>query len=850
MKKMLLGFAALVAAGCALAGVPIKFNVETSRADVQTIDVYHGETLEFEVSFKSYGKPMEFPADMDAAFYWQTNGMDTAFWRTNNVTVATNGVMSANFTPEMDIGSKTVLGFIGVAGEIYRASFILRFKNAPGYNPAIVEWPYRLLDFNTIEIRNPPFYGKSETYTQTEIKTILAEYDKYANSTNREETIISNLTAWAQGEFRTLADSYSQSQIDSFLALLQTQADTITATNTLDEAIRAWAEEQFQKSWELEEVELGKDASATGTRTTALGAYAEASGISSIALGNSAKAAGTYPIALGLEAKATNGNAVAIGAYADATEGGVHIGVGGNQFSHGYARKNAVALGNAKAEEMGLAFGEGAEAANQSIAIGRGAKATHTAAVAFGPLAESVGDATMRIKFSPSEIYLGFWTPKSLQEYFDEISPDVDFEGITNLVNNAPFVPTTIMGSGWSMSSNAIGKSSIWALKKSGTYSPMLRIADGAQLMISGGNLTQAATGTVNLRDPSQVFVGSNGKTNLTDFVKANSSITEKDPTVSAWAKAASKPSYNAAEVGAMSEEDGATLATQLATIGAHLNAEDAQFVVTNYDSKTHVPEASVRLKLTEGETSVWHTVWSEMTRWNDFFSGDWLDATNAVANKAEKEYAFYDGVTGDPAPDGFFWISQPRVAICAGASYQRYGDTDGSYWVLESNGMAADINGTTNGYFRITDSEGEVQFEIIKGDKRDLFATAATQTTKVMDVLHLYTTYAITNAVESPKCYFSRGLGDNQEWIEEGADNCPMNVTWTNNGDNTYTVEWWPIGTESTMFMKCGYTVGGETRIKQTAPVEMEYIYIGGKKYKIAPVTVSGTTVLGLTEM
>ncbi len=849
MKKMLLGFAALVAAGCALAGVPIKFNVETSRADVQTIDVYHGETLEFEVSFKSYGKPMEFPADMQAAFYWQTNGMDTAFWRTNNVTVATNGVMSAIFTPEMDIGSKTVLGFIGVAGEIYRASFILRFKNAPGYNPAIVEWPYRLLDFNTIEIRNPPFYGKAETYTQTEINAILAAYDKYADATNREDAIVSNLTKWAQGEFRTITDSYTKTQIDSFLALLQTRADTITATNTLDEAIRAWAEEQFQKSWELEEVELGKDASATGTRTTAVGAYSEASGISSIAIGNSAKAAGTYPIALGIEAKATNGNAVAVGAYADAVNGGVHVGVGTTAQNHGYARANAVALGNAKADEMGVAIGAEAEAGNQSVAIGRGAKANHTAAVAIGPLAETTADSTMRIKYSPSEIFIGFWTPKSLQEYFDEIDPDVDYEGITNLVNAASFVPKTIMGSGWNFSSNSIAKSAVWELKKSGSYSPMLKVGDGAKLVVNSGELTQYESGTVNLRNPSAVYVGANGKTNLTEFVKANSSITETDPTVSAWAKAASKPSYTAEEVSAMSITDGETLATQLATIGAHLNAEDAQFLVTNYDSKVHTPEASVRLKLTESGTSVWHTVWNETTRWNNFFSGDWLDLTNTVANKSEKEYSFYDGVTGDPAPDGFFWISQPRVAICAGASYQRYGDSDGSYWVLESNGMVADINGTTNGYFRITDSDGEVQFEIIKGDKRTMSATAKTQVVKVMTVNHLFTTYAITNAVEAPKCSFATDL-NNPTWVAEDESGCPFNVNWTNNGDNTYTVEWWPKTTLPTAFMQCSYTVGGETRIKQTAPVEMEYIYIGGKKYKIAPVTVSGTTVLGLTEM
>ena len=191
MKKVI-WIVATSAALSAGAGVPVKWTVETSRADERVIEVYHGESLEMEVTFKSYGKVLELPTNEVAATFWQTNGMDTAYWRTNNVEVlATNGIMKTVFGPEQDVGAKTLRGFIGIAGQIYRAAFVLRFKDAPGYNPAIVEWPYRRLDFNVIEVLNPPYYLKAETDAKTnEIVRALLEGDmvvKYADAVNYAE---------------------------------------------------------------------------------------------------------------------------------------------------------------------------------------------------------------------------------------------------------------------------------------------------------------------------------------------------------------------------------------------------------------------------------------------------------------------------------------------------------------------------------------------------------------------------------------------------------------------------------------------------------------------------------------
>ena len=290
-----------------------------------------------------------------------------------------------------------------------------------------------------------------------------------------------------------------------------------------------------------------------------------------------------------------------------------------------------------------------------------------------------------------------------------------------------------------------------------------------------------------------------------------------------------------------------AAQAAQITAIGAHLNAEDARFVSTNYNSETRMAEASVEVQVSNS----WLTVWREMTRWNWFlgiYNADHAAIIDALADKGAREYAFYDGVTGEPAPDGFFWISQPRIAIAAGMSYQSYVDSAGAVWVLESNGMVADLNGTTNGYFRISDDEGNSQFEIVKGSSRTVGASVGALTrTEVMGVTHWHTTYAVTNAATAPVAMFCRDLTSG-EWYAEADASCPVNVSWTSPDPGTYICEWWPKSAEPIMFMKAEYGQGSETRIRQVAPVEIQYIVIGGVKYALGTATISGSTVLTLT--
>lgn len=336
-----------------------------------------------------------------------------------------------------------------------------------------------------------------------------------------------------------------------------------------------------------------------------------------------------------------------------------------------------------------------------------------------------------------------------------------------------------------------------------------------------------AATNAINASLSSRLSLVSRDATNYTDEVAGElaTSIAGKYPASS-----------------------GNQLAQQVAAIGAHINGEDAKVMVTNYNSSTHLPEAEFDINVSNN----WLVIWREMTRWN-WFLGDVFDPhTNAVAralaNKAEKEYAFFDGVTGEPAPDGFFWISQPRVAIAGGMAYQRYVDTAGAVWVLESNGMVADINGTTNGYIRISDDQNNVQFEIVKGNSRTVAAAPGALTrSSVMGVTHWHTTYVVTNAVSAPKAMFCRDL-TNPEWYAEDAAGCPCNVDWTHPSEGIYVCEWWTQGNEPAIFMRSQYGQGSESRIIQNAPVEVQHFVINGVKGKLGTATINGITVLTFT--
>ena len=292
------------------------------------------------------------------------------------------------------------------------------------------------------------------------------------------------------------------------------------------------------------------------------------------------------------------------------------------------------------------------------------------------------------------------------------------------------------------------------------------------------------------------------------------------------------------------------TLSGQVATIGARLNAEDARFVVTNFDSVTHTPEAYVEIKLPDES---WLRIWSEMTRWNYLFDyylpTNYYDkaAVNAALNdKADRAWGFYDSTTGAYAPDGYTWISSEKIAIAANLAYQRTITTEGSIWILESNGVVTETGGMTNGFFRISDDEGNSLFEIVKGNKRTVGADASScQIVAGFSPTKLQIGYSIVSDVH-PTLYVCESL-TTQNWKAETDSDCVANVAWSGTS-GAYVVQVQGKSAYSSLFVKATYEVGGETYISNAAPVSMQYMMINGVKYAVGTATISGNTVLTLT--
>lgn len=299
----------------------------------------------------------------------------------------------------------------------------------------------------------------------------------------------------------------------------------------------------------------------------------------------------------------------------------------------------------------------------------------------------------------------------------------------------------------------------------------------------------------------------------------------EIDPTVPAWAKASSKPAYTAAEVGAASSSSVATLNAQVASIGAHLNAEDARFVSTNYNSSVHLPEASVAVNI----SNEWLTVWLEMTRWNAFTGAgfDWATwcgfncfRTNVLAQldqKADRAWGFCDSHTGLWAPEGYTQISSSNILVAAGMGYQRTVTASGTYWVLTANEPYTMSGISSNGYFRIEDADGNVQLEIVKGDKRTVPAPPGGVTVSGSSP---YQSLVIRYPVASqPTIEVALSLAG--PWHAETSASCPATVTWSGSS-GAYVATVTPTVPAVTLFARATYEIGGETYINNRAPVSI----------------------------
>ena len=161
MKKICIAFAAALAACCIFASVPVRWTVETSRIEPFTIEAYHGESLALEAKFKSGGTSLSLAGKTANLFFRTPDMPSNVFWIAP--ASVSNDTVRATFDGSLDPGEGRLYGFLGVQGELYRASFTMRLLSSPGWQPSAVNLPTKYLDFALLTVDNAPYYTKAES---------------------------------------------------------------------------------------------------------------------------------------------------------------------------------------------------------------------------------------------------------------------------------------------------------------------------------------------------------------------------------------------------------------------------------------------------------------------------------------------------------------------------------------------------------------------------------------------------------------------------------------------------------------------------------------------------------------
>lgn len=307
-----------------------------------------------------------------------------------------------------------------------------------------------------------------------------------------------------------------------------------------------------------------------------------------------------------------------------------------------------------------------------------------------------------------------------------------------------------------------------------------------------------------------------------------------------------------ASDVGAYSSESGEQLAQDVQVLALHMNAEDVRVVITNYNSVSELPKMSIDYYRTpEGSrTGEWVRVWDEMSRWgwmtNSYLSSNYYNKAEIDSRMDHIPWGVWDSQTGEFSPDSTVQISADRVILCKDASYKRVATTGGSYFVWMSNQPYTLGEVNTNGYFRLEDADGNVTFEIVKGDKVVAAASAGSvRTEEIMGVTHLYIGYPVV-ADNHPTLEICNDLSA-KNWKGETDEDCIANVNWTGSSGD-YTAEVWGKSQQSAIFVKGTYEQGSDPYVRYSEALAIQKIKVGNTIYYVDTAVISGHTVLTLS--
>ena len=863
MKRAILTMSlATLAALAASAAVPVRWTVDTSRPKVAVFDSFHGETLALEATFQTDGKPLEMTGN--AKLCWQTNGMDAVWW-TADATIS-NNVVSASFLPTMDPGASQLIAFLGVPGEVWRAEFRLRFRSSPGASPNEIELPVKTLDFSQVEVSNAPWLLASDAYSKAEVDS------KVSTAVSAEATRAKN----AEAEIKSLVDTNASA----------ISAETTRATKAEQTNASAISAETTRATKAESEIKSLADTNATAISKTASDLTSE------ISRAKAAEQTLTTSIQ-GETTRAKNAEAE-IKSLADTNASAI---------SAEAIRAKAAEQTNASAISAETTRATKAESEIKSLADSHISDTNNphgVTALQVGALpafySNNQFNVTNEVNLEYAYVTGGLYRKRTimgglaLSKY---LSSD-------ELVNQYVASYQTINGHSLSNRNITVTAADVGAYAKADTYTKTeidSKVAAAAPADYTNvSNLAYTAVQSrfagVNFIDTTNTFFSSKSNPDLGFQLDGYVNEVEEDPTVSAWAKADTKPTYTASEVGAVpttrkvnSKALSSDITLSASDVGAYAKADTytkteaaAQFYpktegelweswwsgdgfrvsVTNYNVEVtdstaweRLPTASFDYKPDETATA-YTAVWNENTKWDRWFN-HFNAYTNETAasldNKADRAWGNYDSTTGLEAPEGYTWISSEHVALSAGLAYQKFITTGGAVWVLTSNGLTTETSGVaSNAFFRVADDTGKALFEIVKGDKVTVGANVDGIT---VDNNANPITVTISYPVESaqhPSMEATAALGDEINWQTADESGGAFTESWSGSSGswtNTITL----VNSPTKYFFRAYYQKGGDTYINNSAPVALQKIVLGGVTYSITVEDVNGKKLMVLTE-
>ena len=857
----------LAAALQAHAAVPIDWSCDVASPNPRQVQAYRGETLHLACTFVRAGKPFA-EAMQTATLYWQTNGMSSLWWQTN--AAVTGATVYAAFTPSMDRGAAQYRFFFGAsdsAGVNYRANGVIRFADSPGASPnTLMPEPGATINFTGATIVGAPWATLEQidaalgAYATTQalagVAATIPELGGYATTDYVDGAVAASAST---ERATTLADieSAASNMLSAAAALVPSLSGYATETYVRD-AIESIPPPDFSPY----ATRAYADAAASNAQANAIAQIPSLSGYATESYVQGAVSNVPIP---SLEGYATEAyaNAAASNAQANAiaqiptlapyatrrwvleqveTSGGSYS---AGVWSDGYVLDATGVVSMAMISENAIPTPP--YATNTTTYI-EGGVTTTVETVTTNYTYEVVTNLTPVFKAFLVDAYT---SPESAIADAALSGPIFYYSNDSLLFRVSDGLYECNDGTSLEYSYDGYGQ---WRYSDGvNTYDcidangrPAVDISPPALLQWKRG-LTWESASRGSVLEAFPLLYDRSGLAPTDYETVSNRAMTalrtESDPTVPAWAKSPTpplseesdpvwevdKPNY-ATGTALASVSNAAAVADSKASLAvAYLQGEDVRVVITNYDSSVNMPSASIQQQVEDGDSNRWSVVWNELTRWNWLFDNhlptNYYDKTQMntlLAEKADRAWGYYDSHTGHYAPDGYTWISSPKIAIAANLAYRRTITSNGEIWILESSGLVSETGGdVTNGFFRISDDEGNSLFEIVKGNKRTVGAApGGLTTTSEMGVTHMHIPYNVVSP-EHPTTYVCTDLSA-ADWKSEDSAECPANVSWTGSS-GAWVAEVWGKSAQPKMFVKAEYEVGGETYIKNAAPMSAE---------------------------